>query len=504
MAVYYFLAVECGEKRNAKNLSLFFDKKELTLSDGGKVPLSSGYIKDKTGNWWVEVNPKGVSIGSPMGSDYRLYDYFIAEITQKLYGLLKEAPPFRYALAGHEVEFFVYFEDMEQSIKEGSWEGLIISEELWENFNKPEDFEPFSKGYVWQAYSEFTQMGQAYWFDKYVCLKEFKVNDFITLKLENGDSNIFVNGELVLQCRHLLTNILKSPEAIIVGFSSVDELEELYNDSSYSTEDGQEFISLDEEFWGHCSNIQAWVENQYDTNLLDMVLAFPILHKLSELGDMEAKHILNTEIIKRIKSDFLPVILFLIDGAYLRSFQEEELLHLIDYLKLFVSKMPSKEQGQINAQISEAFRSSFYHNEKFRAHKVDIKILKIALEFNPRNNYALYEAGLSHYFINDYETAESYFKKALSVDSKDTVTLGVYGDLLIKEKRYDDVKDLFEPIIEDISEYSRLRYLLGKVYYETGDLEKALTYLKISIEHYPYNDDANELKARIEKELNVK
>ena len=37
--------------------------------------------------------------------------------------------------------------------------------------------------------------------------KIFKVNDFLTLRLENGISNIYINGKLFIQCKFLLLNI---------------------------------------------------------------------------------------------------------------------------------------------------------------------------------------------------------------------------------------------------------------------------------------------------------
>jgi len=40
-----------------------------------------------------------------------------------------------------------------------------------------------------------------------------------------------------------------------------------------------ETITPEEEFWGHCSNLQTWVEHNYDTNILDDNLAFPLLKK---------------------------------------------------------------------------------------------------------------------------------------------------------------------------------------------------------------------------------
>ncbi len=38
-------------------------------------------------------------------------------------------------------------------------------------------------------------------------MSEFKINNFITLKLEEGRTNIYVLGEEFIQCKYLLMNI---------------------------------------------------------------------------------------------------------------------------------------------------------------------------------------------------------------------------------------------------------------------------------------------------------
>ena len=50
-------------------------------------------------------------------------------------------------------------------------------------------------------------------------------------------------------------------------------------------------ITPEQEFWGHRSNIQAWVECEYDTRLLHSNLSFPLLKALSDAGDPKAKAI---------------------------------------------------------------------------------------------------------------------------------------------------------------------------------------------------------------------
>ena len=135
MAIYYFLAVECGLKEiDSVNLCNYFKDKTFSLTDGTIISLNSANLQDETGNWWAEILPDKVSYGSPMGSDYRLVDYFIGEITQQLYALLKNAPYFRYALAGFELELFLLYKDLKECLNDGCYEGMILSKELWKEF----------------------------------------------------------------------------------------------------------------------------------------------------------------------------------------------------------------------------------------------------------------------------------------------------------------------------------------------------------------------------------
>ncbi|MFX1237046.1 MAG: hypothetical protein ACFFAS_03805 [Promethearchaeota archaeon] len=86
------------------------------------------------------------------------------------------------------------------------------------------------------------------------------------------------------------------------SITSVDELE----DAGYMdfTEMGQgELLEEEErarnrvippetEFLVHCSNLQAWVEHGYDARLIHSNLAFPLLKRLCEVGDPQAKRML--------------------------------------------------------------------------------------------------------------------------------------------------------------------------------------------------------------------
>jgi len=78
-------------------------------------------------------------------------------------------------------------------------------------------------------------------------------------------------------------------------------------------------------FWAHCSNLQAWCEFNYDSRLLHSNLSFPLLKRLYELGDPDARNVFKEEIAVRLLSQYSPVINYLITEGYLNYFNEEEL-----------------------------------------------------------------------------------------------------------------------------------------------------------------------------------
>ena len=168
-------------------------------------------------------------------------------------------------------------------------------------------------------------------------MKKFKVNEFITLKLEEEiiieeeniretKTNIYVKGELFRQCSFLLINIPIEEISSFDSIESIDEAEERLDTSLEEDKEPFEYeIPPETEFWGHCSNLQVWAENNYDTRLIHRNLAFPLLKKLTEVGDPIARRVFKEEIGKRFTSCYLPVIHVLLFEDYLDYLSEEEL-----------------------------------------------------------------------------------------------------------------------------------------------------------------------------------
>jgi len=161
----------------------------------------------------------------------------------------------------------------------------------------------------------------------------YRVNSFITLKLENNQTNIYVKNELFNQCKYLLLNIPTNKVKDYDYIDSIDEAAEI-NKLSKALEGGRKRkkfdINAETEFWGHCSNIQAWAEHKYDTRLLHRNLAFPLLKKLAEVGDPLAKKGFRQEILKRLSSGHSTVITYLADMGYLENITEDDYQELLD------------------------------------------------------------------------------------------------------------------------------------------------------------------------------
>ncbi len=152
---------------------------------------------------------------------------------------------------------------------------------------------------------------------------EFKINDYITLKLKENKTILYVGGKEFMQCKRLVLMIPSERIHLFDEIKSIDEV--IDNIDEFVDIHSKEFsFSPRTEFWAHCSNLQVFVENNYDTNLLHSEMSFWLLRKLSELGDPIANRKIKFELIKRFESNYTPVIYSLIEYGFLGSFTKGE------------------------------------------------------------------------------------------------------------------------------------------------------------------------------------
>lgn len=214
--------------------------------------------------------------------------------------------------------------------------------------------------------------------------KEYIINEYLSLKLENRKTIIYVNGERYRQCIRLLLAIPKREFFNQEGVGSIDEATQRYRDTHNGkryTENGSYYIAPEQEFWGHCSNLQTWYEHDYDTRLIHSNLAFSLLRRLIKAGDPLAKRVFKEEITKRLlegnRTNFGL-------GNYLSYFSKEEQKFVyerihqkimegeFEYLYFFISKRYSyRKDVNKKAHIKE-----FY----FHILKGDVAVINFLLE----------------------------------------------------------------------------------------------------------------------------
>lgn len=188
----------------------------------------------------------------------------------------------------------------------------------------------------------------------------YKVDEYITLKLEKGITNIYIKGKKFNHCKYLLLNLEVDKIPEYDNFDSIDEVFEYY---SRENETSRVVLEPEQEFIGHCSNLQAWVENDYNVNILHTSLSFPLLIRLSYLGNSKAKIALKEEIAERLLSKNRNTVLYFLEMDYLYLYEIEELEFLFEEIDI-------KDQG-ILKKINKLMNSKRINNiSKKKKHQV--------------------------------------------------------------------------------------------------------------------------------------
>lgn len=161
-------------------------------------------------------------------------------------------------------------------------------------------------------------------------MTEFRVNEFLSLRLEGEETIIYVARARFIQCAFLLLNIRVDEMSTFDEIESIDEAAEKLDTSMEDETFAYKFeIPPEVEFWGHCSNLQVWYEHNYDTRLIHSNLAFPLLRRLTEAGDPLAKKVFKEEIVKRYENGTDATREFLEIEGYLHHLSLDERMHLI-------------------------------------------------------------------------------------------------------------------------------------------------------------------------------
>jgi hypothetical protein len=156
----------------------------------------------------------------------------------------------------------------------------------------------------------------------------------------------------------------------ILEVESIDELAEQLDNSLEQKLTEKTGIPVEIQFWVHCSNMQAWAELDYDSKMLHSNLSFPLLKRLTEVGDSKAQRVFKNEVAERFASKHEPVSLFLITEGYLNFFNDEELLTLAEVNReIFEDNLSAirkefvytylGEEGKIIKRLEKKFKTPF-------------------------------------------------------------------------------------------------------------------------------------------------
>jgi hypothetical protein len=224
---------------------------------------------------------------------------------------------------------------------------------------------------------------------------EFKINKYLSLRLENRRTVIYVNNRPFRQCMYLLLNI---PVDKIKEYDEIRSIDEAASKLDRKMERNHNLIPPETEFWGHCSNLQAWADNNYDTRILHRNLAFPLLKALSDSGDPLAKSRFKEEIAIRYATGHPSVVHFLTQNGYLYYLTEEEFesvlvdidfptideysRKLIPYLDDFHNQDAINNAKKSTTKFLGNFRFSYKYLILIKAmEKIPIELLRTYVEF---------------------------------------------------------------------------------------------------------------------------
>ena len=179
-------------------------------------------------------------------------------------------------------------------------------------------------------------------------------------------------------------------------------------------------IPPETEFWAHCSNLQVWYENKYDTCLLHSELAFPLLKRLEEVGDLLAKRRFKEEIAKRFEDGYFPTIEFLLEEGYDEYLSRKEL-----FLSLLGQDEQAEEETNVILEIEELLNDKFHIKDFLDGEFNGIKIM----------NRRIVELSISHTNLEILPESIGDFKylKTLFID---------YTKLKTLPKSFENLKSL--------------------------------------------------------------
>ena len=322
----------------------------------------------------------------------------------------------------------------------------------------------------------------------------FKINEYLSLCLEDGNTMIYVAGKPFRHCKYLQLDISVDEMTEIEGLQSIDEISDTLDHSMEPNplnrrEASNPVIDPEVEFWGHCSNLQVWYENDYNSNLLHSNLAFPLLKALTDAGDPLARRVFKDEIAKRMNSGYLPVIVFLILGGYIMYLTDEE-MGTLDFFKKIEGYAREQGDGRLNNRnMMEGFTryimemdpktpSEWVAKGRFskalRDPQKTLRIFEEGLEQFPNSEMLMNNYIMELHFQGRWKRAIPYYKEMVDKHPNNSDVWNIYGSLHLRARDYKVAAKCFKKAVKLDPEYVIPKLNLIRAYDRLG-YKKVLT-----------------------------
>ena len=291
--------------------------------------------------------------------------------------------------------------------------------------------------------------------------KTFKINKYITLKLVENQTIIYIDGKEFRACKYLLLDVPMNQDNYIHSIRSIDEAAETLDHSFEMASFPSRPISSETEFWGHCSNLQAWAENNYDTRLLHRNLAFPLLKTLTDLGDPIAKRVFKEEIAIRLSTGIESVMTYLMSNGYLSYLNDEELEVVIR-----------------SNQSTELFVNLGRHYINDGELSKAIKILKTILKKYPHHLESSIQLVKIYIKWREFKEALQILHNILSRTPQETKALNLLIEIYYKQARFTKCIRIIEQILKRDSQNAKYLNKLAEIYFRMEKNDKAALIFK--------------------------
>lgn len=160
-----------------------------------------------------------------------------------------------------------------------------------------------------------------------------------------------------------------------------------------------------------------------------------------------------------------------------------------------------KEAVSIDSKFSEAYNNLGVLYLDLKRYKDAIEAFEKAVAniFYTTPELAYNNMGYAYQSLGDYVSAERNYKEAISLNPSFSLSYTNLASLYITQKRYKEAENILMKYLSVFDNHVEANFLIGRLYFETGDIKKAKDYFTKVIKLDPRSYWANQAKEYLER-----